>query len=81
MVERVFILVIAFGSMLLYDGFKLKNKISKREKTVYGILLIFCLYAALDYIVNKNWLDYYDVIKSILGGTAKKIDDFLNVNK
>ncbi len=81
MVERVFVLVVAFGGMLLYDGFKLKNKISKGEKIVYGILLIFCLYAALDYIVNKNWLDYYDVIKSILGGTAKKIDDFLNVNK
>ena len=81
MVERVFVLMVAFGSMLLYDGFKLKNKISKGEKAVYGIILLICLYLALDYIVNKNWPDFYDVVKPILGGTAKKIDDFLNVNK
>lgn len=81
MVERVVVLMVAFGSMLLYDGFKLKNKISKGEKAVYGIILLICLYLALDYIVNKNWLDFYDVVKPILGGTAKTIDDFLNVNK
>lgn len=81
MVERVFVLAVAFGSMLLHDGFKLKNKISKGEKTVYGIILLVCLYLALDYIVNKNWLDFYDVFKSIFGGAAKAIDDFLNVNK
>ena len=81
MVERVFVLAVAFGSMLLYDGLKLKNKMSKGEKTVYGIILLVCLYLALDYIVNKNWLDFYDVVKSIFGGAAKAIDDYLNVNK
>lgn len=81
MAERMVVIAVAFGGMLLFDWFNLKNKISKGEKIVYFILLLVCLYLAFDFIINKNWLDYFDLANPIFGGISKKIDDFLNVNK
>jgi uncharacterized membrane protein YbjE (DUF340 family) len=81
MAERIFVLIAAFGGMLLHDWLSFRNKINKREKAVYLLLFTIGLYLGMDYALNKNWLDFNDMIKPVFGGVSKEIDDFLNVNK
>ncbi|WP_169088382.1 hypothetical protein [Paenibacillus sp. PL91] len=81
MAERIVVLMVIFGGMLLHYWFVFRNKIKKREKAVYFLLLLIGLYLGMDYALNKNWLDFNDMIKPVFGGVSKEIDDFLNVNK
>lgn len=81
MLERIMVMAVAFGGVLLSDGIALKNKMSKGEKNAYFILLLYGLYTGFDYVINKNWLDYYDVILPVFGEVSKAIDHFLNVKK
>lgn len=75
------VLAAAFGIMTMLDWYLLRKKMTKQEKAVYFILLFISLYLGFDYAINIDWADIYDVIKPVFGGTAKAIDDYLNVNK
>jgi hypothetical protein len=78
--ERMVVLVTAFGGMLLFDGLTLRNKITKREKWIYAVLVAAALYMGVDYVVNQDWYDIYNIVEPLLGGIAKLIDDMLKVD-
>lgn len=77
MKERIFVLTVVYGCLILYDGLHLKNNTNKREKAVYLIIIIVSLYMGFDYVTNMNLVDYYDMIEPIFGKMATKIDEFL----
>lgn len=79
MMERILVIVVAFGGMLLYDLLTLK-KISKGEKGIYAIACFLCLYMGMDFVVNKDWPDFFDLMVPIFDNISKAIDDYLNVN-
>ncbi|OMF36685.1 hypothetical protein BK133_08540 [Paenibacillus sp. FSL H8-0548] len=79
MVERILVIVVGFGSMLLYDLLTLK-KVSKREKGIYTIACLICLYMGMDFVVNKDWFDFFDLMIPVFEDISKAIDGFLNVN-
>ncbi|WP_028608794.1 hypothetical protein [Paenibacillus harenae] len=81
MAERVIVFFLALGGMLLYDGFQWRSKLSKRDKLIYTIMLLIALYMGADYVLHRNWPDFYVLIDPIFGGMAKAIDDYLNVRK
>jgi hypothetical protein len=79
MAERILVIVVAIGGMLLYDLLTLK-KVNKREKGIYTIACFICLYMGMDFAVNKDWFDYFDLMIPMFDDISKAIDDFLNVN-
>ncbi|MDQ8734366.1 hypothetical protein [Paenibacillus sp. LHD-38] len=79
MAERITVIVVAFGVMLLYDLLTLK-KVNKLEKGIYTIACFICLYMGMDFAVGKDWFDYIDLMIPIYDNISKAIDDFLNVN-
>lgn len=81
MTERIFVLIAAFGCIMLFDWMNLKNKINKGEKAVYLVLMLISLYLGFDYAINKDWFDLYDLIEPVFGGAAKEIEGFLKVGK
>lgn len=84
MSERIFVLIVMFGSFMLYmlyDSFRLKTNENKKEKIIYLILILASLYMGIDYVVNRDWVDYYDLIEPVFAVTARQIEDFLTVHK
>ncbi|MBD2868921.1 hypothetical protein [Paenibacillus arenilitoris] len=79
MAERLTVLVVAFGGMLLYDGLKWRNRISKRDKLIYSVLLLVSLYMGADYALNKDWPDFHMAIDLVIGDLARAIEGYLNV--
>lgn len=79
--ERIFVLIVMFGSLMLYDGFHLKTNGNKKEKAIYLIIMLASLYMGIDYVVNRNWVDYYDLIGPVFAETARQIENFLTVHK
>ncbi|SFE61272.1 hypothetical protein SAMN04487969_104163 [Paenibacillus algorifonticola] len=75
--ERALIVAVSFGGMLLYDGITLRGKTTKKDKWLYVLITAGCLYMGIDYVVNKDWLDYFDVVEQVLGGPAKQINSML----
>lgn len=75
--ERTLVVAVVFGGMLIYDSITLRGKTTKKEKWIYALIVSACLYMAIDYVVNKDWPDYFDVVEQILDGPAKQINSML----
>ncbi|WP_338551570.1 hypothetical protein [Paenibacillus sp. KS-LC4] len=75
--ERTLVVAIFFGGMFLYDSITLRGKMAKKDKWIYALIVAACLYMAIDYVVNKDWLDYFDVVEQILNGPAQLINNML----
>lgn len=56
------------------------EKVSKREKGIYTIACLICLYMGMDFVVNKDWFDFFDLMIPVFEDISKAIDGFLNVN-
>ncbi|MCA0758710.1 hypothetical protein KP806_27005 [Paenibacillus sp. N4] len=78
--ERILVMVIAFGGVLVYDGITLRKKVTAGEKAIYAIMLVIGLYMAMDYVANQDWFDVYDLVEPVLGGVSKQIDNMLKVD-
>ena len=78
--ERILVMVVAFGGVLVYDGITLRKKVSAGEKTIYAIMIVSALYMAMDYVANQDWFDVYDLVEPVLGGVSKQIDEMLKVD-
>lgn len=78
MAERITVIVVAFVGMLLYDMLTLE-KINKREKGMYMIACLACIYMGMDFIVNKDWFDFFDLMVPVFDDISKAIDDYFHV--
>ena len=74
MLDRMLIVFTAAAGVILYDVITLRNKISGKEKAVYAAIMIAALYMGVDYVVDKDWYDAYDLVEAVFGGAAKQID-------
>lgn len=81
MVERIMVMLLVYGSIVLYDRPHLKNSSSRGEKTVYAILMIISLYFCIDYAANLNLPGLYEMIDLVFTDTARIIDKSLTVPK
>jgi predicted small integral membrane protein len=77
--ERLIVVIAAVGGMLLYDGVTLRKKITRREKGVYVVIVAGCLYMGIDYVVNRDWFDMYDIVEFAFGEAAKQVEATLGV--
>ncbi|HUC94198.1 MAG TPA: hypothetical protein VMS09_19650 [Paenibacillus sp.] len=80
MMERIMVLVAVYGSLIAHDRLHLKS-LDKPEKAVYLLLMAGSLYLAVDYAVNRNWINFHDLFEPVFGVAAKQIDAFLKVRK
>lgn len=81
MSERIIVLLVVFGWVLLHDSSLLKSGTNKRDKAVYVILMIISLYLGISYAGNLNFLGFYDLADFVLSDTARLIDKWLTVPK
>ncbi|WP_337100414.1 hypothetical protein [Paenibacillus sp. YIM B09110] len=83
MVERIIVLLLAYGSVSLYDRSHLKSVTNKAEKAVYIILMLASLYFAIDYALEWpfDFPGLYELIDLIFTDLAKLIDKMLTVPK
>lgn len=81
MLERIIILLLVYGSILLYDRSHLKSVSNKKEKAVYVILLLASLYLAVDYALMADFPGHYEVVDLLFTDTARVIDKWLTVPK
>jgi hypothetical protein len=72
--ERYVVVVIAFGCVYWLDYRHMKKNSSKKAKAIYLMLLLIAFYMGVDYVVNHDWVDYYDVFEAIFKGSAGSID-------
>ncbi|WP_168122995.1 hypothetical protein [Paenibacillus sp. HB172176] len=79
MLNRILIVFAAMAGVIVYDAITLRGKISRKEKTAYVIIMVVALYLGVDYVVDKDWYDGYDLVEAVFGGAAKGIDDMLKV--
>ncbi|KQO17193.1 hypothetical protein ASF12_00350 [Paenibacillus sp. Leaf72] len=77
--ERALIATVLFGGMLLYDSLTLRGKMKGPAVWLYSFITAACLYMSIDYVLNKDWFDYFDVVEQLLGGPAKQISSMLGV--
>lgn len=66
--------------MLLFDGLAWRGKLQKRDKLVYGAILIISLYAGVDFAFHMEWPDYLDFANIPFGKAAKAVDQALGVD-
>ncbi|MDQ6419658.1 hypothetical protein RB620_09465 [Paenibacillus sp. LHD-117] len=78
--EKMLVLAVAIGGVLVFDGFALKRKLSAGGKLVYGILIAMSLYTGIDYFVNLDWPDYFDLADAVFGQLSKSVEQSLKVN-
>lgn len=78
--EKMLVVSITFGGVLLFDGFALRGKLSARDKLVYGTLIVLSLYTGIEIVVNKDWLTYLDVVNMVFGKAAKAMEQLLKVD-
>ncbi len=74
--ERMLVLTFALGGVWLYDGMTLRRKMSKRDKYVYGAIMVLSLYMGIDYAVNADWPDLFDIV-GLLKPASNAIDKML----
>ncbi|SFF42703.1 hypothetical protein SAMN04487969_13754 [Paenibacillus algorifonticola] len=79
MLERVIVLVLVYGSMLLYDRMLLKNESNKREKSAYIFILLVSFYMGIDYVANLNFFGFFELVDVLLTNPARAIDKWLTM--
>ncbi len=77
MLERLVIAAAALGGMLLYDGLTLRGKLRRQEKWLYAALVCVGLYLGVDYVVNQDWFDLYNIVDKVFGAAAKHMVNML----
>ncbi|SFD79515.1 hypothetical protein SAMN05216378_1457 [Paenibacillus catalpae] len=75
--ERYIVIIVAFGYVYFFDYLHVKKKGSKKDMSIYLVLILLSLYMGVDYVMNRDWIDYYDVFEPLFKGTAREIDSFL----
>ncbi|MDQ0062598.1 hypothetical protein [Paenibacillus harenae] len=83
MIERIIILLLAYGSISLYDRSHLKSVSNKAEKAVYIVLMLASLYLAIDYALASpfDFPGLYDTIDLVFTDLARLIDKWLTAPK
>ncbi|MUT68609.1 hypothetical protein [Paenibacillus sp. NEAU-GSW1] len=81
MLERIIVLLVAYGSIFLYDRSQLKSVSNKAEKAVYVVLMLASLYFAIDYVLALKFPGLYESVDFAFTGLAKLIDKMLTVPK
>lgn len=83
MFERIIVLLLVYGSILLYDRSHMKSVSNKKEKAVYVILMLASLYLAFDYalMLNVNFPGLYELVDLVFSDTARVIDKWMTVPK
>lgn len=76
-VERYIIVIVAFGCVYFFDYLHVKKNGLKKEKMIYLALVLLALYMGADYVINRDWVDYYDVFELLFQGSARAIEAFL----
>ncbi|OUS75548.1 hypothetical protein B1748_16955 [Paenibacillus sp. MY03] len=78
--ERCLVIAIAFGGVLLFDGFALRGKLTARDKLVYGSIVLITVYGAIDFAMNQDWPDYLDLANIPFGKAAKTMEQLLQTD-
>ncbi|RBW70043.1 hypothetical protein [Bacillus taeanensis] len=78
MFEKIFFLVIVSLGMLSYDAPKLKQK-NRRERIVYGMLMIPVFYLSLIYVMGAAWPTLNDLFDFLFLKPGQKIVEAVKV--
>lgn len=81
MKERVIVMLIAFGSIVLCNKSYWKSGMNKRERSVSILLMLIALYLGIQYAANLNMLGLYELVDLVFTDTALTIDKWLTVSE
>lgn len=83
MVERIIVLLLAYGSISMYDRSHLKSVSNKAEKATYFVLMAASLYFAIDYALPSpfDFPGLYESVDLVFTDLARVIDTWLTVPK
>lgn len=81
--ERIVVLLIAYGSIFLYDRSHFNSVSNKAEKAVYIVLMLASLYLAIDFALESpfDFPGLYELVDFAFTDLAKLIDKMLTVPK
>ncbi|XEC92694.1 hypothetical protein AB6A23_14940 [Paenibacillus tarimensis] len=79
--ERIIVLLVAFGSVLLYDYYSLFHGLDKKEKTAYLCVMVIALYLGIEYAAKLDLFGLYSIIDLTLTDIARAIDKLLTPPK
>lgn len=72
MLERMVIVLLVYGSMLVYSVPRLK-KVSRKEQWIYASILIVTMYSASGFVIQKFWPNLDDLMHMLLGNLGESI--------
>ena len=78
--EKWLVITLAFGGMLLFDGLALRGKLTKRDKLLYGAIVVLSLFEGIDFAMSLEWPDYLDLAQIPFGKAAKAIEQALQTD-
>ncbi|MGM0874770.1 MAG: hypothetical protein ACQEWV_08215 [Bacillota bacterium] len=78
MIEKILFLLIVYVGFLGYDIPKLKQK-KRRERIVYGILMIPIIYLSLVYVMELTWPTLDEFFNFFFLKPAQQIVDSIKV--
>ncbi|MEK3882650.1 hypothetical protein [Paenibacillus sp. PL2-23] len=81
MVERVIVLLAAYGSIFVYDRSLWQSESSRAEKAAYIILMMVSLYFAVDYALAFpfDFPGIYELADLVFTDMARTIDKWLTL--
>jgi hypothetical protein len=72
MLERMVIVLLVYGSMLVYGIPRLK-KASRKEQWIYASILFVTMYSASGFVMQKFWPNLDDLMHMFLGNIGNNI--------
>jgi hypothetical protein len=78
MSEKILFLVVVLLGMLLYDVPNLKQN-RRRERIVYGLLMIPIFYLSIIYVMDLNWPTLDEMVNFFFLKPGQKIVDSIKV--
>ncbi|WP_372629341.1 hypothetical protein [Cohnella sp.] len=81
MLERIIVLLLAYGSISLYDRSHLRSVSNRAEKAVYIVLMLASLYFAIPYIFESpiDFPGLYELADLVFTDLARRLDQMLTV--
>ncbi|MDQ1005279.1 hypothetical protein QFZ28_005857 [Neobacillus niacini] len=80
MVEKIIVLVIVSLGILIYDVPKLKRT-NRRERIVYGMLMIPIIYLSLIYLMDLGWPSLDELFHFFFLKPAQQIVEAIKIPK
>ncbi|MBD2872074.1 hypothetical protein [Paenibacillus arenilitoris] len=77
MLERIIVLLSAYGLVFLYDAFHWKGGSGKRDKTVYAVIIVISVYLGIEYVAGMDLFGLYEWVDLVYTDSARTIDQWL----